>query len=226
MKNAHTEASDRVAVWDIFIRIFHWSLIPLIAFAWFSGDRGGRWLAYHMWDGYVTLALIAFRILWGFIGSTTARFAHFLTSPRRTLAYVRTMRSGASHAHHGHNPLGGWAVGAMLTCLSIQVGTGLFATDDILTTGPLNALVSGRTADLLTHIHAVTFDILLGLIGLHVSAIIVHRIAGKDLVTPMITGWMRTPREVRPPFFRRAHPWVSAAAILLSALITYVIVQV
>ncbi len=225
MKGKRHEQSGRIAVWDIFIRIFHWTLVPLVGFAWFSGDEGGRWLAYHMWDGYLILALLAFRILWGFVGSTTARFAHFLASPRRAVAYVRTVAAGQPAAHYGHNPLGGYAVAALLLSLCVQVATGLFATDDILNAGPLNALVGARTADLLTQIHKVNFDILLALVGIHLCAIVAYRIAGRDLVTPMITGYARIAPDGRRPILQRAHPWVSAAALIVSALITYAIVQ-
>lgn len=224
--NGHGMTSTR-RVWDFPTRAFHWSLVILIGWEWASSHLGGNWMTYHMWGGYAVLTLIIFRVLWGFIGSTTAKFSAFLSSPKAMWRYLLALRTGRYNGSPGHNPLGGWAVAAFLLSLAVQAGTGLFATDDILTAGPLNPLVRNRTADFLTLVHKVNFDILLGLIAVHVTAIALHRIlGGKNLVTPMITG--RAPISHHGAFrasLAFARPWLSLMAFGLSAVLTWLIVQ-
>ncbi|WP_298135362.1 cytochrome b/b6 domain-containing protein [Acidiferrobacter sp.] len=225
MRGARPDQQPRI--WDVPTRVFHWSLVILVAWEWASSHLGHGFMRYHMWGGYAVLTLILFRVSWGFVGSETARFAQFLRSPRNTWGYIRSWGKESHHHIHGHNPLGGWAVIAFLVTLTIQVGTGLFATDDVLTAGPLNALVGGRMGDLLTAIHKGNFDILLALVVSHVIAVILHRvIAGHDLVRPMITGRAArpVPGAISPRAFAR--PWVSVAALALSGLGTWLILQI
>lgn len=220
------KGGERPLVWDVPTRTFHWALVILVVWEWVSSHLGHRFLRYHMWGGYAVLTLILFRLSWGFVGSRTARFAHFLRSPRRTWEYIRSWRSKA-HQPYGHNPLGGWAVAAFLVSLSVQVGTGLFATDDVLTAGPLNGLVRGRTADWLTHVHKLNFDILLALVATHVIAVILHRvIAGHDLVRPMITGRAAHPLPGHTPADGFARAWVGLVALALSGLGAWAILQI
>lgn len=214
-------------VWDFPTRAFHWLLASLVGWEWASAHLGGNAMTYHIWGGYAVLTLIIFRVFWGFIGSTTARFSSFLRSPKEIGRYLMALKTGGYKGGPGHNPLGGLAVAAFLLSLAVQVGTGLFATDDILTAGPLNPLVSNRTADFLTLIHKTNFDILLGLVAVHVTAILLHKIlGGKNLVTPMITG--RAPASDHSELkgslvFSRA--WLGAVALGLSAVITWLIVR-
>ena len=129
--------------------------------------------------------LLAFRVAWGFTGSRYARFSSFVKGPRTVWHYLRhpEERSPA-----GHSPLGGLSVIALLLVVAVQAGTGLFATDDILTSGPLNQFVSSDTAALLTSIHKWNENVLFGLVGLHLAAIAIYALRGKQLVPPMISG--------------------------------------
>ena len=216
--------TETVRVWDLPTRLFHWLLVLLIGWEWASSHLGQRFLVYHMWGGYAVLALLVFRLLWGLIGSETARFSSFVASPRRVWQYLRSAGKDTCW-RLGHNPLGGWSVMAFLLVLSVQVGTGLFATDDILTAGPLNRFVRNRTGDLLTHIHKLNFDLILGLVGIHILAIIAHRVIGKhDLVKPMLTGHADLPAPAqRPaPFFARL--WLAGLVALASVLATWLVV--
>jgi len=221
------QLSDRVRVWDFPTRAFHWMLVVLIGWEWATSDLGGNWMTYHMWGGYLVLCLVLFRLLWGFIGSTTARFSAFLCSPHRTWRYVRTLKSGSHDGGYGHNPLGGWAVAAFLLSLSVQVGTGLFATDDILTAGPLNPLVRNRTADFLTLVHKVNFDILLGLIVIHVLAVALHKlVGGKNLVRPMITGHASQKMAAGEPKLAFAASLTGILALTVSAFVAWLIIRI
>lgn len=178
-------------VWDLPIRAFHWLLVLGVLAAWLTGDVFDSLLNWHLIIGEGMLGLVVFRLVWGVIGSESARFVHFVRGPAAIKAYISEFwvdRRGGVWL--GHNPLGALSVLAMLLSLSVQVGTGLFAAaDDYINYGPLNKFVSDHTADLLTEIHEVNFNILLALIGLHLAAIAYYRLFKREnLVTPMVTG--------------------------------------
>jgi cytochrome b len=113
-----------VRVWDPLVRVFHWSLVATFAIAWLSGDEESL---VHAYAGYVIIGLLAFRLLWGFIGSRYARFSDFLYSPRRTLQYLKSLRTGTPEAFLGHNPAGGWMIVLLLVSLALASYTGLKA---------------------------------------------------------------------------------------------------
>jgi len=188
-------------VWDIPVRFFHWMLVLLIAFSWLSGEM--EWMDWHMYSGYAVLTLVLFRILWGFVGSTHARFGDFLYGPGALIAYVRTLPSRTAAKFAGHNPLGGISVVLVLLCVLIQAGTGLFSNDDILTEGPLYKHVSKELSDWLTTIHKYNFNVLLTLIAVHVSAILYYLLyKSENLIKPMFTGRKHLPAGTVPATMR------------------------
>jgi len=172
-------------VWDVPIRLFHWALVLLVAFSWWTAETGRDQL--HFWSGYAILFLLLFRILWGVFGSSTARFSSFVRGPGAVLTYVRN-RFRWTVA--GHTPLGALSVVAFLILLLLQVSTGLVSLDeDGLVGGPLSHLVSFDFSEAANGLHDQLFDILLVFIGLHIAAVLLYRVAlGLDLVGPMITG--------------------------------------
>jgi len=171
-----------VPVWDLPIRLFHWSLALGFVVAWVSGSMGK--LDIHMRLGTAMLALLAFRLGWGVAGSATARFASFVRGPSAIVAYLRGRWTGI-----GHNPLGALSVVAMLALLLAQAVSGLFASDDIASDGPLAWMVSSAATRTLSAFHRLNSWIVLGLVGLHVAAIAYYRLGkGVDLVMPMLTG--------------------------------------
>ena len=173
-----------VRIWDLPTRIFHWLLVLLVGFSFVSAKVGSGWLQWHFYSGYTILTLIVFRLLWGVAGSHYARFATFLRGPRAIVSYVHSRATVA-----GHNPLGALAVLAFLLCLLVQGTTGLFATDDIVSEGPLRQLISNSTADLLTRIHRWNEWVLIALIALHLSAVLYYLLARRrNLIVPMLTG--------------------------------------
>lgn len=136
-----------------------------------------------MKSGYAILTLIVFRILWGLAGSRYALFAQFVVARRDLLA------AHAIKQHAGHNPLGGWAVIAMLLMLGTQGATGLFANDDIATEGPWAKFVSSAASAQLTTLHRYGEKALYGLVALHLAAIAYYYFAQREnLVAPMWTG--------------------------------------
>ena len=173
-----------VPLWDLPTRLFHWAIVLIVPALWWTHqiDR----LDLHILLGETMMGLVLFRLIWGVIGSSTARFAGFVRGPGAVLRHLR----GKSAAAFGHNPLGGWNVIAMLLLLAVQVWLGLFVSDeDGLNCGPLSHLISYDAARILAHRHETLFYILLGFIALHVGAILYYLLVKRDnLVAPMVSG--------------------------------------
>jgi cytochrome b len=184
----------RTLVWDPFVRLFHWALVALIGFLWWSGEEGGMDLMeWHMLAGQAVLALLLFRLMWGLAGPRTARFADFLRGPRAVWREIAAMGRGDPPCHTGHGALGGWMVVVLLATLAVQAGSGLFASDDLFTSGPLTHWVGSDSEEFLTGLHHDAFDALLWLVGLHLAAVlVVYPLRFRlNLVRPMVTGYKR-----------------------------------
>jgi len=109
-------------VWDLPVRLFHWILVVLIASSWLTQEFGK--MDVHMWIGEWILTLLIFRLVWGLIGSDTARFSHFLRSPFEALRHLMHMTRREPDTEVGHNAAGGWMVLAMLGLIAVQTGSG------------------------------------------------------------------------------------------------------
>lgn len=210
-----TEGRRRTLVWDLPTRLFHWTLALLIAFSWWSQEEDR--IEWHMWSGFAVLTLLVFRLLWGLVGSPTARFANFVRGPRTVFGYLKEMKSWQGI---GHTPLGALSVLGLLAVLVVQVGTGLIQTEeDGLVEGPLAPLVSYDVAEAAHDIHEVTFNVLLALIGLHVAAILFYRLVlGKKLVGPMITGRADLPAGTEP--MRAGRGWLAILCLIVALAFT------
>lgn len=186
-----------VRVWDLPTRAFHWLLAAAVIGLVVTAKVGGNAMVWHMRLGLVVLALLSFRIVWGLVGGRWSRFASFIYAPGAVLRYLRGDHRPGDHFDVGHSPLGAFSVFALIALLLVQVGTGLVSDDEIATTGPLNRYVSSATGIAATAWHKGYGQwIVLGLVGLHVVAIIVYRLRGKNLLTPMITGDKPLPASV------------------------------
>ena len=203
-----------IRIWDLPTRLFHWLLVVLIVLLYATGDYGLLDMNWHFWFGYATVALLIFRLLWGFLGSQTSRFASFVRGPRAVVSYVRESYSAAAHSVIGHNPLGGWSVIALLVCVMVQAISGLFSSDEIEADGPLVSRVSNYSVRLMTRVHHWNQNLLLLLVALHVGAILIYLLVKHDnLVVPMITG--RKPLA-EPASLRFASAWLALALLLVS----------
>jgi cytochrome b len=180
--------SNNVRVWDLPTRLFHWALAACVVALVVTGYIGGGLMDWHARLGYALLALLLFRIIWGFAGGRWSRFASFFYSPRNVVAYLR----GQSHPDHlvGHNPLGAGSVFAMLLVLLAQVGTGLVSDDEISFTGPLNRFVESSKGLAATWYHKQIGQwLVIGLVALHVGAILFYLWKKRDnLILPMLKG--------------------------------------
>jgi cytochrome b len=196
-------------VWDVPVRLFHWLLAGLIAFSWWSVEY--HHTDWHIWSGCAILTLLIFRLLWGFVGSSTARFANFIRGPRSLGAYWSGKWSGI-----GHNPLGALSVLALLGAVAVQVGLGLVSQDeDGIYMGPLAGLVSSDASDQARDIHELWFYVILTLIALHLVAIVYYRLRGKKLTFPMITGRAELQPGTQP---MRPGKWWAALICLAVAI--------
>lgn len=204
-----------VRVWDLPTRLFHWALAVLIGLQYATGQYHLLDMRWHFRFGYATLALIGFRVLWGFAGSQTSRFADFMRGPGTVAHYVKLQFSTNPPPSIGHNPLGGWSVIALLLCIAVQASSGLFASDEIEIDGPLAARVSSKTVRLMTRLHEWNQNLLLVLIGLHVVAVLLYLLRKhENLIMPMIDGRKRM-AAVPPLHFAGA--WRALALMALSA---------
>lgn len=179
---------ERVRVWDLPTRAWHWLLVLAVAGLVVTGNIGGNWMSWHQRLGYAVMAMLIFRLLWGMVGGRWSRFSSFIYSPRTLLDYMRG-RTNAS-VEIGHSPLGALSVFALLAVLIAQVGTGLFSDDEIAFMGPLAHRVASETAYAATAYHkGWGKTALLALVGLHIAAIAWYQWArGKALLPPMWHG--------------------------------------
>lgn len=190
-------ASRRIKLWDLPVRLVHWSFVVLIGLLWWTAENGK--LDLHFTLGLIMLGLVVFRLIWGLIGSENARFAYFLKGPGTVIGYFKSLR-GEHAPVAGHNPAGGWSAFVLLLLLAAQAGTGLFAQSEDSDTGPLNYLISYDRAESITGIHHLLFTLLQILIVLHIAAIVFYAVVKKDrLVPPMITGSRELPESVAAP---------------------------
>ncbi len=173
-----------VRVWDLPLRLFHWLLALAVTGALVSGQIGGNLMIWHGRLGVLVAGLLGFRLAWGLVGSTHARFASFVRGPAAIRAYLQGTWHGL-----GHNPLGALSVLGMLAALGLQTASGLFGNDDIAFQGPLYPLVSKDTSDWVTGLHRKGFWLILLLITTHLAAIVFYlKMRGDNLIHPMITG--------------------------------------
>jgi cytochrome b len=209
----------RVRVWDLPTRLVHWLLVAGVALSWWTGETGR--LEWHRWSGYGLLGLVAFRVYWGFFGSSTARFRQFLRGPRTVAGYLR----GAWPPAPGHNPLGALSVLALLALLVAQIVLGLFAVDvDGIESGPLSLYVSfdaGRSA---AKWHGAIFDALLWLIALHIAAVAYYVfVKRQNLGAAMLHGEREYPQPL--PAVQHASALRLVVGAVLAALLTWLVTR-
>jgi cytochrome b len=214
-----------VKVWDLPTRLFHWMLVTLMIAQWLTAQSSSA-MDYHLWGGYAVLTLVLFRLIWGVVGSETARFTGFVRGPNAALDYVKALLRGETPLYLGHNPMGGWSIVAMLVLLLIQAGTGLFANDDILIEGPLYSWVSKGVSDWLTTIHKLNFNLLLAVIAVHISAVLFYLLVKREnLIHPMLSGRKHLSSEQIDAAPRMVSPWLGLAALAVASLAVWLLVR-
>lgn len=226
--------TDSVRAWDLPTRAFHWTLLVLIVSAWtsyeFAERIGDETLIWHRANGLAILTLVVWRVLWGLVGSSTARFVSFVRKPSSAVHYAKGLLAGQGKRYLGHNPLGALMVLALLATLAIMASLGLFATDDNdLVGGPLYRLVGEAGNVRATRLHSFVFNfVLLPLAAVHIAAVLIYTLVKKEpLVQAMISGekpaapYADTPEAtiVERPLLRAFVCLITAAAIVLGSIL-------
>lgn len=200
---------DPIRVWDLPLRLFKWGLVISIAGSFLSINAGE--MEWHARFGFCAIALVLFRIVWGIVGSETARFTSFVKGPAAVLAYLREKRWRGV----GHNPLGALSVLALLGVVLIQASLGVFANDDIFFDGPWAGAIGKETSDWLTGWHHRLSKLVIGLIALHFAVVIWHSATGDDLIRPMLTGRKRSDK----PEPRQVSAWIALPVAALAVFV-------
>ena len=240
-KDHEVESKKTFKVWDIWVRLFHWLLVILILLSYLTAEIGGfdftvpgtgyfvSTMNLHVWSGLAILGLLIFRLIWGFIGSSSARFTNFLRSPRAILGYLRATFRGPVPFFAGHNPAGGAAVAIILLVLTIQATTGLFAQDDsfFATKGPLAYVVGDETSKKITGIHKQWWEyVVVVVIAIHLAANLFYWLIKKqDLITAMFTGKRRLPDSQAPPHVSMKTNWHGAAVAIIAGITIWLIIS-
>jgi cytochrome b len=215
-----------VPVWDWPVRVVHWAMVFCVVSLVITGLRKGDAMPWHMWFGETLLALVLFRILWGFVGSGNARFGSFVRGPRAAISYVRSRLNPPHEIHVTHNPIGGWMVVALLVAMLVQASLGLYTNDDILWDGPLAQSVTKETSDLLASIHRRFAWVVVGLAVLHIVAVFAYLFAFREnLIVPMVVGSKRVPAGVATPEAARASSAKAIALMIACGLLVWWIVR-
>ncbi len=210
-------------IWDLPVRLFHW-LLPILMITSYVSVKSDR-MDIHVLSGYAVATLLIFRIVWGFIGSDTARFTFFLKSPLAALRHLAHFPRREPDTQVGHNEAGGWMVLGLLGLLVIQAATGLCANDDGETEGPLVKFVGKSLSDQLSKIHDINFKLVMIAVTLHILAVIAYAVVKRhDLVRPMVTGRKRLPAATPAP--RMVHPILGLIVLAAAAAIMFVVVKI
>ncbi|RCK44474.1 cytochrome B6 [Thalassospira profundimaris] len=201
----HGENAQKIKIrqWDFPVRLFHWALVVAIATAWWTNQEAI--INIHELAGYTVLTLVLFRIVWGIVGSSNARFKSFVKGPFAALSYLRKLPKGSEEelAYTGHNPAGGLMVIVLLVLVAVQAVTGLFASENtfLFFDGPLVKYVPSGFADTMNYIHHVNINLIYIAVGLHVTAAIGYLfLKNENLIGPMITGSRKVPASIAARF--------------------------
>ena len=213
-----------VRVWDLPVRVVHWLIVALLVLSFVTGHVGGNAMRIHELSGFSILTLVLFRVLWGFFGSTHARFADFVRGIAAARSYAAALWSGRAVFHIGHNPIGGWMVLALLLCLLTQACTGLFANDDIMIEGPLMKYVSKETSDRISAIHEINSYVLMVLVAVHIAAALYYLWRKREnLIWPMLTGRKSVTDEAVEDY-RGGPIWLAAGLLALCVVFVWFVV--
>lgn len=214
---------EKKLIWDMPTRLFHWLLVASIVAQYFTAEVLDNAIQWHFYIGYFTLGLILFRVIWGFVGTTYAKFSQFVHGPKATLNYAKTLTNKNSTPHAGHNPMGAWMVLALLSLIALQAVSGLFISDDIFSDGPYFSAVSESTQSTMSFIHHNVFNVIIIAVALHIAAIVFYAVFKKQRLVPaMVHGKKAT----TAPGISSSKLLVALVVALLVAGVVYYVVEV
>ncbi len=176
--DARAEAGSTVKVWDPVVRLFHWSLVIAFTVAWLTGDELKR---IHEWAGYTIVGLLVIRILWGFVGTSYARFGNFLYRPSTVMKFLLDTARFRAKRYLGHNPAGSAMIAALLTMLAATTISGIMMTSDAY-----------WGVEWVEDAHEIAANLTIVLVGLHLAGVLVASVEHREnLIGAMITGRKR-----------------------------------
>ena len=223
---ASSEAGARALVWDLPVRLMHWTLVLAVAGAWATQKIPGDWFRYHVWCGYTVLVVVVTRVVWGFVGTRHARFASFVRGPAAIGRYLRSLLGGGAASTPGHNPLGALMVLLFLAALLGQALTGLFSNDEITNTGPLYGYVSNARSNQLSGIHQALANVILAAIALHVLATLGYLLVKREnLIVPMLTGSKPVAQVPPEAIIRSSRTWLALLIALVAATLLALVIR-
>jgi len=214
-------------IWDLPLRLFHWLLVLTFGALWLTAELGSEYMEYHMYCGYFMLFLLGFRVIWGLVGTTHAKFINFFPTLSRIKNYVVPKSSKENNKVAGHNPMGAIMVFLMLSLLLAQAVSGLFITDDVFTSGPYNGVLEGDWQKLANRVHDLGFTLLQAFVALHVAAIIFYKVVKKtNLVKPMFTGKKSSEDVTEASSIKHSKLLIALVVAVLVAVFIYWLVVV
>jgi cytochrome b len=218
----------KVRIWDLPVRLFHWTLVVLLVVSYCSGQAGGDWMKLHFFSGCTILILLLFRIIWGFVGSTTARFSHFVTGPGAWFVYLKSFVTGRKTYDVGHNPVGGIMVVVLIFAVLAQAVAGLFSADTDMGTvnGPLANTIPDKWVDRATAFHEFWVNVIIGLAVLHILAAVTYLVLKRqNLIGAMFTGRKPLAHVAEPgqpaPSLSFGSAWIAISLLLVFAATVY-----
>jgi len=215
---------NSIKVWDIPTRLFHWLLVLTLITCYLSGTYKSDYYELaevHFWSGYCVLFLIIFRVIWGVAGATYSRFSHFKLKPKHLIAFLK----GKEEPAPGHTTAGSLMTIALLTLISAQAVTGLFSFDNgLYLGGPFSEQISSTLSKELTTLHHQIFDLLLVFVLLHIAAILIYALKGKNYASAMLTGKKSTLLTGKAADYTSSGKLIFIIAILASIGLVYVVV--
>ena len=207
-------------IWDVPVRLFHWLLVFFVSLSVISAEIGTLdAMDIHFYSGYAILSLLLFRLFWGFLGTPYARFSSFIRTPFTVYTYLRSWFSRtetSTKAYAGHNPAGGYMIVLMLGLLLAQATTGLFADDDIFTSGPLVHLVSDALSNRLTSLHHLISKFILAAVALHIIVIALYERYKKE---PLVGAMWHGRKALAADGIHSNRLKLATVTLLLSALL-------
>jgi cytochrome b len=213
----------RVVIWDLPTRLFHWSTVVLLLVLYLTERL--NWMDLHIWAGYILLALVIFRLVWGFVGSDTARFSRFMAPPLKALHHLQRIFHREPDTMVGHNPAGGWMVLFMLALLLVQSLSGIYTNNDVANEGRWSEVVPAAISNAISDSHTWVWYVILAAVVLHVVAIATYAAVKRhNLVAAMVTGRKALSEPCAHP--RMAKPWLAGPVLLIAAAITFVLAYV
>ena len=212
---------EQVRIWDVWVRLFHWSLAISVVFMLISGVTGWMFFDWHRTVGEWVMVLVVFRILWGIVGSSNARLSQLVHSPRASFEHLAALFKHRLRSERGHNAAGGWAVLLMLLLIGVQAVTGFFIADeDELIEGALYGSLSGSSTDLMHRIHHINAELLQIVVIVHVVMVFVYLLYGRqNLISPMVHGAMKWSSDTAIPRAIFQSGWIGAAMLALSLVV-------